>query len=190
MKSLDEIIKDKPRIHTRQIKMATYPHEQESIIVHGTLKDERYVPVFDVTGEEKGPGVIHHLDVKLLIAPNPLRIVQAEAAMIHVPMDECKTTLNLMKQLEGLEIKPGFSSTLRKIMGGNRGCTHLCHLITVMGQEIVHGWLTWRRREPTPLPRDIESLSESGFLIDSCRMWRKDGPRMALLADRIKKQYQ
>lgn len=188
MPGLIEIINNKKKIHTRNISMATFPHEKETIVVRGTLKDDRFVPVFDVTGEIKDPGVIHHLEVRLLIAPDPLRIEEAEADMICVPMAECRTTLDLVKRLEGLEIKPGFSTALRNIMGGNRGCTHLCHLVTVMGQEIVHGWLTWRRKEPTPLPEDIESLSESGFLIDSCRMWKKNGPKMKRLIDTIKNQ--
>ncbi len=185
MNSLDDIVKNSTKIHQRTISMATYPHEKDAVIVHGTLKDERFVPVFDVTGETKGPGVIHHLDVKLLIASDPLRIEKAQADMICVPMPDCRTTLDLMTRLEGLHVKSGFSTALRRIMGGNRGCTHLCHLITVMGQEIVHGWLTWQRRKPSPLPESIESLNEAGFLIDSCRMWKKDGPKMQLLKKAI-----
>ncbi len=186
MSFLDKIVENKQQIHTRNIHLATYPHENQMIVIHGILKDERYVPVFDVTGEIKGPGVIHHMDVKLLIAPDPLHIKTAQATMLHVPMAECRTTLDLTAKLEGLQIKPGFSTALRKIMGGNKGCTHLCHLITVMGQEIVHGWLTWKRKENSPLPDNIEELSESGFLVDSCRMWKKDGPKMDRLIAAIK----
>ena len=185
MTTLNEIIAQKTKIHTRDIKLATYPHSSRSVIIHGILKDERYVPVFDVTGEVKHPGVIHHLDVKLLVRADPLAIEAAEAEMLTVPMPECRTTLDAVPQLTGLEIKPGFTAGIRNLMGGNKGCTHLCHLVTVMGQEIVHGWLTQKRRNAAPLPKDIESLSESSFLIDSCRMWKKDGPKMERLIDAI-----
>lgn len=186
MISLDNIVKKQEKIHTRNIQLATYPHENNTIVVHGVLRDDRFIKVFDVTGDTKGPGIIHHMDVKLLIAPDPLRIELAGATMLKVPMPECKTTLDTIRQLEGMEIKSGFSGKLRNIMGGNKGCTHMCHLVTVMGQEIVHGWLTQKRKNHSPLPESIESLSESGFLIDSCRMWKKGGPKMALLAEAIK----
>ncbi len=182
---LTQIIKNIPKIHTRDLNLTTYPHTNGKIIVHGVLKDQRYIPVFDVTGEIKNPGIIHHLDVKLLIASDPLRIELAQATMHHVPMAECQTTLDTIEGLNGIEIKSGFSGKIRKLMGGKKGCTHLCHLITVMGQEIVHGWLTEKRKNNSPLPKDIETLNESNFLIDSCRMWTKNGPKMTNLIQAI-----
>jgi len=101
-------------------------------------------------------------------------------------MEECHTTLDTVKGLECIEIKSGFSGKIRKLMGGKKGCTHLCHLITVMGQEIVHGWLTEKRKNDSPLPKDLDTLNESNFLIDSCRMWTKNGPKMTSLIKAIK----
>ncbi len=63
---LTEIINKKLKIHSRDLTLATYPHTHGKIIVHGILKDQRYIPVFDVTGEIKNPGTIHHMDVKML----------------------------------------------------------------------------------------------------------------------------
>jgi hypothetical protein len=50
-----------------------------------------------------------------------------------------------------------------------------------MAQEIVHGWLTEKRRNPAPLPDNLEDIKEKGFLVDSCRMWKKDGPKIQAL---------
>ncbi|MCF6249390.1 MAG: DUF2889 domain-containing protein [Desulfobacula sp.] len=183
---LTKLIKNISKIHTRDLTLTTYPHIDGKIIVHGVLKDQRYIPVFDITGEIKNPGIIHHMDVKLLIATNPLRIELAEAQMLQVPIKKCHTTLDTVKGLEKIQIKSGFSGKIRELMGGKKGCTHLCHLITVMGQEIVHGWLTEKRKDNAPLPKDIKTLNESNFLIDSCRMWTKDGPKMKNLIQAIK----
>jgi hypothetical protein len=175
---LNKMIEEQSKIHTRDISLATYPCTRDRVLVQGSLKDQRYIPVFDITGKTKAPGTIHHMTVTLLIAPDPLTIVQAEAEMHTVPMPECPATLDLVAQLEGVEIKSGFSNQIRKIMGGNRGCTHLCTLVIAMGQEIVHGWLTQKRLKKAPLPVSLDALEEKGFLIDSCRMWKKDGPKI------------
>jgi len=183
---LNTIVENKSKIHTRDIGLATYPHTDSRIIVHGVLKDRRYKKIFDVTGAVVGPGIIHHMDVKLMIRPDPLTIEDAQATMIHVPLPECRATLDTVEQLKGLEIKSGFSRQIRSIMGGKKGCTHLCQLIIVMGQEIVQGWLTRKREENTPVPEDLDSLDEKNFLIDSCRMWTQNGQKMKNLEQAIK----
>jgi Protein of unknown function (DUF2889) len=185
---LNKMIEKQSKIHTRNISLTTYPCTRDRVLVQGSLKDQRYIPVFDITGKVRSPGTVHHMSVTLLIAPAPLTIVQAEAEMLTVPMAECPATLDLVEQLEGVEIKSGFSNQIRKIMGGNRGCTHLCTLVVAMGQEIFHGWLTQKRSRKTPLPVSLDAVQEKGFLIDSCRMWKKDGPKIQEMQQAFEKQ--
>jgi hypothetical protein len=185
---LKDMIKKQSKIHTRDIRLTTYPCTDDRVLVQGILKDQRYIRVFDVTGNARAPGMVHHMSVTLLIAPNPVTIVQAEAQMLTVPMTECPSTLDLLEQLIGVEIKSGFSSQIRKIMGGNRGCTHLCTLVVAMGQEIFQGWLTQKRSKETPLPVSLDAVEEKEFLIDSCRMWKKDGPKMREMQLAIEKK--
>ncbi len=183
---LADLIQNRSRIHTRDIRMTTFPHEDGQVIVAGELTDTRYVKIFDITGRVLEPGTIHHIRLFCRVAPDPLRIVEAEADMLTIPMEECRTTLDRVPLLEGLEIKPGFTRKVAEIMGSTRGCTHLCTLTKAMAQEIVHGWLTEKRREPILLPDNIEDMKESGFLVDSCRMWQKDGPKIQALAQAVK----
>ncbi len=174
---LKELIENQNPIHTRNISLSTFPHGKDRVIVHGELKDKRHISIIDVIGRAKNPGTIHHMSATLLIAPDPLRIIQAEAEMITVPMDQCPQTLDCMEQIAGLEIKPGFSRQVSKIMGGPLGCAHLTTLIKAMGQEIVHGWLTRKRSEKQHQTIPLEDLKEKSYLIDSCRLWKKDGPK-------------
>jgi hypothetical protein len=111
--------------------------------------------------------------------------VEAFADMPVIPMEECRTTLDRVPLLTGLEIKPGFTRKVSEIMGGTRGCTHLATLTKAMAQEIVHGWLTEKRRNPAPLPDNLENIKEKGFLMDSCRMWKKDGPKIQALKQAV-----
>lgn len=175
---LYETIEPLKKIHTRNLSLATFPFTGTQVLVRGELKDERHIPMFDITGQVKAPGPVHHMSVILLIDPDPLTIIQAEARMETVPMAECHATLDRIPLLQGVKIKSGFSKQILKIMGGNRGCTHLCTLVTAMGQEIVHGWLTWKRSEKSPVPASLEEVKEKNFLIDSCRIWKKEGPKM------------
>jgi len=185
---LKDMIKRQSKIHTRNISLTTYPCTKDRVLVQGILKEQRYIRVFDVTGKARAPGTVHNMSVTLLIAPNPLTIVQAEAEMLTVPMAECPATLDLVEQLIGVEIKSGFSSQIRKIMGGNRGCTHLCTLVVAMGQEIFQGWLAQKRSKKAPLPVSLDAVEEKEFLIDSCRMWKKDGPKMREMQLAIEKK--
>lgn len=117
---LNKIVKNKTKIHTRDIRLATYPHTDSRVIVHGILKDWRYIKVFDITGKVLDPGVIHHMDVKLLINSDPLMIEDVQAQMLHVPMSECRCTLDTIEKLKGIKIEAGFSKNIRSIMGGKK----------------------------------------------------------------------
>jgi len=55
-----------------------------------------------------------------------------------------------------------------------------------MGQEIVHERLTQKRKEYVPPPKNFENFDEKQFLIDSCRMWAKNGPKMKNLENAMK----
>ena len=182
---LSDIVKKRFQIHTREIRMTTFPHENSQVIVAGELIDTRHIKIFDISGKILEPGTIHHIRLFCQIAPDPLRIIEAEADMPVIPMPECRTTLDRVPFLAGLEIKPGFTRRVSDIMGGTKGCTHLATLTKAMAQEMVHGWLTQKRREPTTLPENIEDIKEKGFLVDSCRMWKKDGPKIQALAQAI-----
>lgn len=182
---LADLITDCPKIHTRDIRMTTFPHENGQVIVAGELIDTRYVKIFDITGHVKEPGTIHHIRLFCRLAPDPLRILEAQADMTTIPMAECRTTLDRVPLLTGLEIKPGFTRKVSQIMGGTKGCAHLTTLTKAMGQEMVHGWLTEKRREPTPVPDNLEDIKERGFLVDSCRMWKQDGPKIEALKNAV-----
>jgi hypothetical protein len=188
MGMIAQLIENQPTIHQRDISLATYAHTDSRIVVHGVLEDRRNLKVFDVTGFEKNPGVLHYMEVWLLIKPGPLIIEAAEARMDCTPLPECSDTLDNVAKLAGLEIKSGFSKKIREIIGGKQGCAHLCQLITVMGQESVQGWLTDKRRDKPKLPQDVKSLKEKNYLYNSCRMWSNTGPKFKNLERAIKQK--
>ena len=167
---------DKP-IHSRQLTLSTHHVDEKSIIVKGRLVDDRFVCVFDAAGEFKKPGVVHHIEVDLHVTANPLILTGVNARMIQVPMDECRSTLDNLPKLVGLEVKSGFSRSVKSLVGGKDGCNHLAQLIVALGQEIVSGWLTQKRQEKHPLPENVDNFQDKDYIFDSCRMWSKHGAR-------------
>lgn len=183
--NLKSLVENQPTIHTRTITLSTFPLDDSGVIVQGELKDYRHRKVFDLTGRMIEPGVVHHMIIRVLVRGNPLRIVEAEGEMIQVPMPDCRGTLDVMEKVPGLEVKAGYSGQVRNLLGGKQGCSHLAHLLTVMGQEIVHGWLTHNRKEKRPVPASLDDVRERHFLINSCRLWTENGTKMKELNDAI-----
>ncbi len=185
---LKEIIKDKAPVHTRDIRLSTFAHGLDRIIVHGELRDERCVPIVDILGRDKDPGTVHHMSVTLLIAPDPLRIIEAEAEMMTIPMTQCPDTLDRIELIKGLEIKPGFSREIRSLVGGSDGCAHLCTLVKTMGTEILHGWMAWKGSQAPDPKMPLSSIKGKAYLVDSCRLWKEGGPKYKEIFEAMEKE--
>ncbi|MGE5842088.1 MAG: DUF2889 domain-containing protein [Deltaproteobacteria bacterium] len=176
--SLGDEIKKENRIHQRALEMTTYARDDDTVLVEGTLRDERFRPIYEISGQRREQGVIHHMIIRLLIGGQPLRILDAEAEMPQIPMPLCVTMAESVRKVIGLKIKSGFGERVHKLIGGKQGCAHLTHLLTVMVQEALHGYWTHKMRKPGPPPASIEEIEGLSYLLNSCSLWREDGPIM------------
>ena len=179
MASIKDLIDD-AAVHERKLEMRTYPLKDDRLIVEGWLRDERLVPGYSWDGRPRSPGVVHWMCVRLLVVGWPLTILDAEAEMKTVPNELCPTTAESVKRLIGLSIVSGFSGKVRKRLGGIRGCSHLMHLVLSMGPAALHGYWSQRSRTPRPLPRSLDEFPELTALVNSCKLWREDGPLMKM----------
>jgi hypothetical protein len=175
---LAEAIKKKNRVHQRVLDMSTYALDDERVVVEGTLRDERFRPIYELSGQRSEKGVIHHMIIRLLIGGTPLGILDAEAEMPHIPAPLCLTTRESVRKVVGLKIKSGFGARVHKLIGGVQGCAHLTHLLVVMVQEALHGYWTHKMRKPEPPPASLEDVEGLSYLLNSCSLWREDGPIM------------
>jgi hypothetical protein len=182
MSLVDAIVK-KNRIHQRVLDLSTYALDDEKVVVEGSLRDERFRPIYDLSGQKREKGVIHHMIVRLLVGGIPLRVLDAEAEMPHVPLPLCVTTRESVKKMIGLKIKSGFGEKVHTLIGGVKGCAHLTHLLTVMAQEALHGYWTHKMRKPEPPPGSLEEIEGLSYLLNSCSLWREDGPIMQEIKD-------
>jgi hypothetical protein len=186
MSRLKDLIK-KPPVHERRLELRTYPLEDDRLIVEGWLRDERLVPGYHWDGRPNPSGVVHWMCVRLLVGGWPLSILEVEAEMPSVPHELCPTTLEAVKKIVGLSIVTGYSEQVRKRLGGIKGCTHLTHLIVTMGPAALHGYWTQSSRERRPVPRLLEEFPGLDAVINSCQLWKEDGPLVKMLRDALVK---
>ncbi|MEW6184912.1 MAG: DUF2889 domain-containing protein [Thermodesulfobacteriota bacterium] len=176
-----------PPVHERKIDIHTYPLENDQVIVEGWLRDERMVPGRTRDGKPRPPGVVHWMCVRLLLGGRPITILEAEAEMPTIPNPLCPTVADSVKKIIGLSIVAGFSEQVRQKLYGVEGCSHLMHLILAMGPAGLHGYWADQGQKTTNLPRSLEETPNLEYLINSCRLWREDGPLIKQLREALDK---
>lgn len=165
------------KLHTRGIEITTYAHDDQRIIIEGSLKDDRLVESYSFTGEKFFSGVIHHMTIRLLINCSNLVIEDVNVEMTSVPRDICRETIDCLEPIKGLIVTKGFIAKVKKIAGGKRGCTHLVELLQAMAPAAIQGFAAYRSRKQMAYdPERVKMVL--AFLVDTCRIWREDGPLM------------
>ena len=170
------------KIHTRRIDMATYANGDQSIIVEGTLHDERLTAVFRPTGERVKAGPIHHMVIRMQVGGPKLTIEDIDVEIETAPNELCREALDSLQPVIGLPIAAGFTARIKELVGGARGCAHLVALLNAMAPAAVQGaWnaLSQKPVDPKLLPAAIARIK------DTCMLWRADGPFMQQYEENI-----
>jgi hypothetical protein len=175
-KTISSLIKK--AIHKRNLEIFTYTCDDENnIIVEGCLKDDRLVNYYIVGGDHKQPGTIHHMVIRMLVTGPALTITDIEAEMLDIPREQCPEIASSVEKIKGINIAPGMTEKVKKRLGGINGCAHLTHLLLTMASAAVQGYWTNRAQQPIPKPEPDDPIIQ--FLLDTCHVWRKDGPLVA-----------
>jgi hypothetical protein len=170
-------------VHTREISMRTSDLGDHTILVEGSLIDHRYRPMKNEGSEESE--LVHHMVIRLKVKGPGMLIEQAEATMPHHPREECPEVLPWIRNLEGLEIAPGYSMKVKRAIGGIRGCAHLTSLVIAMGESAVQGY--WAAYIPEKGGTGLREQTIKKF-INTCHLWKEDGPIVKGLRENLKSQ--
>jgi hypothetical protein len=166
----------KQKVHTRKIDIAIYEGSEDTIIVEGSLKDERMFESYRLAGEVVPPGTIHHMIIRIEVKGPELIIEDIEVEMPTVPHEACTETLKCLLPVKGMKILSGFTSKVRDLAGGPKGCNHLLALMMAMAPGAVQGAFSSKARKPIdPEGKDAGSLER---LENTCWVWRDNGPLM------------
>jgi Protein of unknown function (DUF2889) len=161
----------KKLVHTREISMRTSDLGDHTILVEGSLVDHRYRAGCSGVSEESE--LVHHMVIQLKVKGPRMVIEQAEAAMPHHPREECPEMLPWIRKLEGLEIAPGYTLKVKRIVGGVKGCAHLTSLVISMGESAVQGYWTAYTAETRKTGLPEQTIKK---FINTCHLWKENGP--------------
>jgi len=163
------------KLHTRNIEVTTYDYDGQRIIIEGLLKDDRFQESHAITGEIFPSGVIHYMAIRLLVNCSNLLIEDIDVELISVPREICRETINCLAQIKGLTITKGFTLKIKKIAGGNKGCTHLVELLQAMAPAVIQGFAAHQSQKPASFDSN-QTKRMLQFLVNTCHAWREDGP--------------
>jgi hypothetical protein len=107
------------------------------------------------------------------------KILEARASLTGTPFALCLATASRARRLEGLAIAKGFTGAALDRIAGPAGCAHLAALVIAVTPVIpqASGALaTFQRQSPDELLRS----RTGGPQVDSCHMWRAEGPLVSL----------
>jgi hypothetical protein len=172
------------KIHTRQIEVATYDCGENVIILEGKLKDERLKDIYRATGENVPPGTVHHMIIRMKVRRPELIIEDIDVDMPAVPHGECSETRTSLEPAKGMRITSGFTVSVKDLVGGANGCAHLVALLVSMASAAVQGaWTALSRNPEQPSGYLTKAMNA---IVDTCRVWRRDGPQLAEYREKLK----
>ncbi len=166
----------KERVHARTIRIETFETDDETLLVEGSLQDERFhtSKAYTRTGTVE-PGLIHDLIVRMNLSLPRLKIIGIEADMPVIPHAECSEIKDAVQRLRDMEIKHGFTDEVQRRFGKTQGCLHMMNLILSMGSAAVQGMWSYYAHKRQVGQAGMPDVDGS-MLLDSCWVWRQDGP--------------
>jgi len=171
-------------VHVRQTEIKTFNLGDHQVLVEATLKDTR-TPRPDEDSSAAEMVLVHDLVARIRVQGPDLTIAAAEAEMPHIPREGCREALPDMQKLVGLRIISGYTQKVKDLIGDVKGCSHLTHLFLSLGPAAVQGyWAAYGRK---PGARSLANPAISR-VIDSCRVWRRDGPLVRALASEAREK--
>lgn len=162
------------KLHHRGIDIASYLYDDDVLALEGRLTDDRQNQVYTLFGETRPPGIVHDMIVRMIVRGPRLVIEAVEAEMITVPHPDCRGALNSLLPLKGENISAGFTAKVHRMVGGVKGCAHLVALCRAMASAAVQG--AWSVVASQPLNDGKLTKRHLKAVLNSCHLWRPDGP--------------
>jgi hypothetical protein len=106
-----------------------------------------------------------------------LTITDARAEMARFPHSECPAIEERFGELVGLSVARGYTRAVQERFGRELGCTHLEFLARSIGPVIVQAIPSAASRAvDDEASRATLARSGTGWLANTCHVWRTDGP--------------
>lgn len=162
-------------IHQRTITISSFELDDNTLVVEGTLIDDRLCRSFIyLISTVIDPQVVHHITVRMEISLPFLTIKSAHAELHDVPHEICRDIPDIGDNLVGLSLLRKFNENIRDSLGGKNGCLHLYNLLIAMRAAAFQGVFTYysRVQEDGSLRR---MYFDESLLVNSCHVWSESG---------------
>lgn len=128
-------------------------------------------------------GIVHHMRICLKVDISSLTIADIEVELPATPKEECGELRKSLETIKGLTMTSGFTSNVKSRVGGRKGCIHLTTLLLTMAPAVLQGY--WVHGDRDPKRRNISSEHMEKYLIDTCHVWRREGPLVKKIAGKL-----
>jgi hypothetical protein len=170
---------DLPRLHQREYSVRGYVAAPDEMLLRGVVEDTK--PPGLVVEGDPSPIVMHHMEVELRIHHPSLEIVDANVVFDVHPHLGCPRITEHYRSLIGLSVARGFSSRVRELFGGPRGCTHTTALLLAMAPVAVQAWFGFDR--PARVSGDPDAVrGHRERTRNTCHVWADDGELMGAVS--------
>ena len=171
------------KLHNRNIDISTYIYDSDAIALEGRLTDNRLVDTYSLFGKFRPAGIVHDMTIQMVVRLPKLVVEDIWVQMTSVPDPKCPHALNSLSALKGETISSGFTSIIKQIAGGKKGCAHLVSLARAMASAAVQGAYCMMARKPPEQRRLTKNSLKTAM--DSCHLWRSDGPMVKDLLNKL-----
>jgi hypothetical protein len=165
------------KIADRNISMEFFLTEKGELIAHGVLTDDRAVAFRAFKGDNTESGRFHTLHAEMTLSLPELVIGDITVRFEDVPEESCADIAAVYRDLIGVRVVSGYTSAVLNIAGGVKGCSHLTHLLVVMGPAIVQGAFTALAAVDSSgellLPDGVSRDQMESYFYNSCHVWKK-----------------
>jgi len=168
-------------IHERSISIKTIEADDKTLVIEGTLIDNRLCKTFIyLLSVVADPRIIHHISLRLELSLPKLTIKSAHIDMHEVPHEVCRDILSVGEKLVGISLFKGFNKNISALIGGQNGCLHLFNLLLSMRAAAFQGYFAFVSRILEDGSRRQLEIDKS-ILLNTCHVWSETGPFAELL---------
>lgn len=162
------------KIHTRKIIADGFRRSDGLYELEASISDCKHYEFHNDNIGKVKPGQFFHNMKIIIVLDTSLTIIDIKAQTLASPFAMCpKITANYEK-LKGIKIGPGWSRSVKKVVGTTSGCTHITELLLYIGTVAIQTIYSDNQNEKTS-PKSSKSKFGKG-LINSCHAWSESSP--------------
>ena len=132
-------------LHSRVLTIDLAARDGGKFNARGILLDLRKCGFLPLTGYLQPSGIIHHMQLNMVVDPATRTLESIEAIQPVVPyesspltqMENCRDTIRAIEDLSETMLDGQYAKRLRRCIGGASGCTHLSTLAQLLGSSVT-----------------------------------------------------